>query len=150
MFLAFFFLGLFYSSTEFTSFHSLFKLSFHCIIYALTSLVNSTKEWHICRSQNLHILLLLYFISSFPYYYYYFISSFPYPLSPLSTHTLTQPTPPLPLTLFGRPNQVFLSPLSPLVLFFFSSPSPLLPIFFFFLLLSIPFFSPFSSKLKHI
>ena len=38
------FYSLFYSSVEFTSFHSLFTLSFHCIIYELTSLVNSIED----------------------------------------------------------------------------------------------------------
>ena len=51
----------FYSSVEFTSFHSLFTLSFHCIVYALTSLVNSTEYGYICRPQNL-----------LTYYYYYY------------------------------------------------------------------------------
>ena len=65
MFLAYFFGAFFYSLAEFTSFHSLFTLSFHYIVYALTSLVNSTEDGHICRPQHLLIHYCYY------YYYYY-------------------------------------------------------------------------------
>ena len=47
------FWGLFYSSVEFTLFHSFFTLLFHCIVYALTLFVNSTEDRHIYRPQNL-------------------------------------------------------------------------------------------------
>ena len=67
------------SLVESTSFHLLFTLPLHCIVHAVSSLVNSTVDKHICRPQNLHILLLLPFIL---FYYYYFLSYLPILLPP--------------------------------------------------------------------
>ena len=64
------FWGLFYYSVEFTSFHSFFILSFHCIVYALTSLVNSIEDEHICRLQN---FLTHYFFIIIKFYFLIFL-----------------------------------------------------------------------------
>ena len=60
------FWGLFYSSIEFTLFNSFFALSFHSIFYALTSLVNSTEDSHICRLQKFvhYFIIIILFLSS--------------------------------------------------------------------------------------
>ena len=99
------FWGLFYYSVEFTSFHSFFTLSFHCIVYALTSLVNSIEDGHIYRLQN---FLTHYFFIIIKFYFLILLLLLLFknpPIPPLliflSTYLLwtypTQLNPPSPL-----------------------------------------------------